>query len=80
MTKLELKLNLPERLAQDAQAAGLLTPEAVAELLRDELKRRAGERLKESLRKIDQTNLPPLSSKDIQTEIDSVRIERRRRN
>lgn len=80
MTTLELKLNLPERLAQDAQAAGLLTPEAVAELLRDELKRRAGERLKESLRKIDQTNLPPLSSKDIQTEIDSVRIERRRRN
>ncbi len=80
MTTLELKLNLPERLAQDAQAAGLLTPEAVAELLRDELKRRAGERLKESLRKIDQTNLPPLSAKDIQTEIDSVRIERRRRN
>ena len=80
MTTLELKLNLPKRLAQDAQAAGLLTPEAVAELLRDELKRRAGERLKESLRKIDQTNLPPLSAQDIQTEIDSVRIERRRRN
>ena len=80
MTTLELKLNLPERLAQDAQAAGLLTPEAVAELLRDELQRRAGERLKESLRKIDQTNLPPLSAQDIQTEIDSVRIERRRRN
>ena len=80
MTTLELKLNLPERLARDAQAAGLLTPEAVAELLRDELKRRAGERLKESLRKIDQTNLPPLSAQDIQTEIDSVRIERRRRN
>lgn len=79
MTTLELKLNLPERLAQDAQAAGLLTPEAVAELLRNELKRRAGERLKESLRKIDQTNLPPLSAQDIQTEIDSVRIERRRR-
>ncbi len=80
MTTLELKLNLPERLAQDAQAAGLLTPEAVAELLRDELKRRAGERLKESLRKIDQTNLPPLSAQDIQTEIDFVRVERRRRN
>ena len=80
MTTLELKLNLPERLAQDAQAAGLLTPEAVAELLRDELKRRAGERLKESLRKIDQTNLPPLSEQDIQTEIDSARRERRRHN
>lgn len=80
MTTLELKLNLPKRLAQDAQAAGLLTPEAVAELLRDELKRRAGEKLKESLRKIDQTNLPPLSAQDIQTEIDFVRIERRRRN
>ncbi len=80
MTTLELKLNLPERLAQDAQAAGLLTPEAVAELLRDELKRRARERLKASLRKIDQTNLPPLSAQDIQIEIDSARRERRRHN
>jgi hypothetical protein len=78
MTTLELKLKLPERLAQDAQAAGLLTPDAVASLLREELKRRAAARLKESLRKIDESNPLPLTEQDIQTEINAVRLERRR--
>jgi hypothetical protein len=77
MTTLELKLKLPERLAQDAEAAGLLTPEAVTALLREELKRRVGARLKESLRKIDESNPSPLTEQDIQTEIDAVRLEHR---
>lgn len=80
MTTLELKLMLPERLAQDAQAAGLLTPAAVEELLREELKRRAAARLKASLRKIDETNSSPLTEQVIQTEIDAARLERRIRN
>lgn len=29
MTTLELKLSLPDRLAEEAQAAGLLTPAAI---------------------------------------------------
>lgn len=77
MTTLELKLMLPERLAKEAQAAGLLTPAAVKALLRDELKRRAGARLKESLRKIDGANSLPLTEQDIQTKINAVRLERR---
>jgi hypothetical protein len=77
MITLELKLKLPERLAQDAKAAGLLTPEAVTALLREELKRRAGARLKESLRKIDESSPSPLTEQDIQTEIDAVRLEHR---
>ena len=42
MTTLELKLNLPDRLAREAQAAGLLTPEALAQMLKDAMRRRAG--------------------------------------
>ena len=80
MTTLELKLMLPERLAQDAQAAGLLTPAAVETLLRDELKRRAGARLKESLRAIDAANPQTLTAHDIQTEVNAVRLERRNRS
>lgn len=80
MTTLELKLVLPERLAQDAQAAGLLTPTAVEELLREELKRRAGARLKEALRKIDKTIPMPLTDQELQTEIDAARLERHSRN
>ena len=76
MTTLEPKLMLPERLAQEAQAAGLLTPAAVETLLRDELKRRAGARLNESLRKVDEANSLPLAEQDIQTEINAVRLKR----
>ena len=80
MTTLELKLMLPERLAQEAQAAGLLTPAAVETLLRDEFKRRAGALLNESMRKVDEANSLPLAEQDIQTEINAVRLERRSRN
>ena len=40
MTTLELKLNLPDRLAREAQAAGLLTSEALSKLLKDAMRRR----------------------------------------
>jgi hypothetical protein len=45
MTMLELRLDLPPRLAREAQAAGLLTPESIAQLLQDAIRRRAGETL-----------------------------------
>jgi hypothetical protein len=41
MTTLELKLNPPDRLAREAQAAGLLTPDALAQLLKYAIRRRA---------------------------------------
>ena len=50
MTTLELTLNLPDNLAPEAKAAGLLTPEAIEQMLKRELKRRAGELLLESVR------------------------------
>ena len=45
MTRLELKLNLPDRLAREAQAAGLLTPDALSGLLKDAMRRRAAQAL-----------------------------------
>lgn len=45
MTTLELKLDLPTRLAREAQAAGLLTPESIKQLLQDAIRRKAGEAL-----------------------------------
>ncbi len=43
MTTLELKLDLPARLARGAQVAGLLTPEGTKQLLQDAMRRRAKE-------------------------------------
>jgi hypothetical protein len=45
MTTLELKLDLPAPLVREAQAAGLLTPESIKQLLQDAIRRRAGEAL-----------------------------------
>ena len=40
-----IKIQLPDDLAQDAQAAGLLTPDAIERLLRERLRRQAGDAL-----------------------------------
>ena len=45
MTTRELKLDLPATLVREAQAAGLLTPESIKQLLQDAIRRRAGEAL-----------------------------------
>ena len=41
MTKVDLTLNLPDSLAHEADAAGLLSSRAVARLLREEMRRAA---------------------------------------
>ena len=45
MASIELKLTLPESLAEEARASGLLDPSALADLLRVELRRRREDRL-----------------------------------
>lgn len=45
MTTLEIKVTLPDELAREAQAAGLLTDQAIERMIKTELKRRAGEAL-----------------------------------
>lgn len=40
MTVLEIKLSLPDSVAKEVQAAGLLTPEAIARLVRAERRAR----------------------------------------
>ena len=46
MTTLELTLKLPDDHAQRAKSAGLLTPDAIETMLREQLKRQAGEQLR----------------------------------
>ena len=74
-----LEINLPDGLAKEAEQAGLLTAAAIERMLKSELRRRAGEQLLESARKLASTNLPPLTEEEIQAEIDAVRAERRAR-
>ena len=77
MTTLELTLNLPNELASKAQAAGLLNSEAIEKLLREQLRKQAGEELRVMLNKVDTSGIPPMSEDEIQAEIDAYRAERR---
>ena len=76
MTTLEVKLNLPDRLAREAQAAGLLTPEALAQLLSDAMRRRAAQTLLAGAARASTAGERPLSMEEIQAEVDAVRRAR----
>jgi hypothetical protein len=76
MTTLELKLNLPDRLAREAQAAGLLTPEALSNLLKDAMRRRAAQALLSGAAQATKVGSKPLPMNEIQSEINAVRQTR----
>lgn len=73
MTFIDLKLELPESLARDAEAAGLLSPRALRRLLREEVRREAVRRLAEGAERVLKAGIPPLSMAEIQEEVNSVR-------
>ena len=73
MTTLEVKVELPDRLAREAQAAGLLTSRALARMLKDAMLRRAAEQLLDGAARASSAGSRPLSMKRIQAEVDSVR-------
>ena len=77
MTTLELKLNLPDQLARDAKAAGLLTEQELERLVREALRARSLERLDAAMAKLEADPLPPMSESEIKAEIDAYRAEKR---
>ena len=80
MTTLELKLNLPDELAQRAQSAGLLTESAIQKLLEEAVRREAGRRLLDIAQRLHAADVPPLSDDEIVAEVKAVRAERRARD
>jgi uncharacterized protein YdbL (DUF1318 family) len=78
MTKVELTLALPDSLAREAEAAGLLTPEAIERLLSDAVRQGRVGRLFEAADRLAALAEPPLTDADIESEIDAARRARRR--
>ncbi len=78
MTTLEVKLNLPDSLANEARQAGLLTPKELERLLREALRARRVERLTAVRKTLAANPLPPMTSDEIQAEIDDYRAQARR--
>ena len=74
-----VQINLPDELARDAQAAGLLTPEALEQMLREQLRKRAGEQLRGLWARRPTEQLTPETEQEIVAEVRAVRAERRKR-
>lgn len=72
----EIVLTLPDNLALEAEANGLLKPESIAALLRAEIRRRRVNKLfaaADRLSDLDQ----PLTEAEVEAEIDAARKARR---
>ena len=80
MTTLELKLNLPDDLAQRAQSEGLLTSEAIESMLCEQLKKRAGDNLRAMWARMPREELTPEIQQEIVEEVRAARAERRKQN
>jgi hypothetical protein len=78
MATLEVKLNLPDGLANEARQAGLLTPEELERLLREALRARRVERLTAVRESLAANPLPSMTPEEIQAEIDDYRAQFRR--
>lgn len=78
MTTLEIKLTLPDKVANDAQAAGLLTSEAIEVLIAEALSRKSFSEPRSVADRVEAAGIKPMSMEEINAEIEAYRAERRR--
>lgn len=71
-----IQINPPDQLAQEAQIAGLVTREAIEAMLREQLKKQAGEKLIEFWNDLPAEKLAPEIEQEI---VGEVRAGRQRR-
>jgi hypothetical protein len=74
----DITLSLPDELAQQAQSAGLLRPDAMERLLREAVKKRQVEQLFTTMDKLANVQ-PTLTEAEIDAEIAAARADRARR-
>ena len=75
-----IQLDLPEDLAMEAQANGLLEPARLGELLSEELRRaQARKGLGQLMADLHSAPGEPMTREEIQVEIDAARAEQRSR-
>ncbi len=77
MTMLQLKVEVPDRLANEAEAAGLLTARSISRLLKDAVRRAAAERLLAGAKRALRAGGKSMSLRAIQREVNAVRAQRK---
>jgi hypothetical protein len=72
-----VQINLPDELANDAQAAGLLSPEAIEAMLRARLKAQQTDELFEAMDRMAAVDTPaPMSPEEVAEEIRLMRSQK----
>lgn len=79
MTTLQIKLEVPDRLAREAEAAGLLTTRSLARMLAGAVRRAAAERLLAGARRASRNGGRPMALRAIQQEVNAIRRKRKLR-
>lgn len=74
-----VQIDLPDELAQQAASAGLLSVEAMDAMLREQLRRRAGDALQTMWQRGPQEELTPEIEQEIVEEVRRVRAGQRLR-
>ena len=77
MSSVEYTVQFPESLSREAEAAGLKMPDALVNLLREELRRRHGKEFLELADRLAEMNIPPMTPAEIEAEIEAAREARK---
>ncbi len=72
-----LEITLPDSLATEAKAAGLLTPEAISRLIAQALRRKSFDALLSVAERVEAAGVPSMTPEEINSEIKAYRAERR---
>jgi hypothetical protein len=75
--QLELTLQLPDTLAREAAARGLLASQGLETLLRAELQRQRTENFFAAADRLASVSLAPLTEAEVEAEIQAARAEKR---
>jgi hypothetical protein len=75
--RIEIMLSLPDSVVRVAETRGLLKPESLERLLREELRRQRVDRLFEAADRLAALPLPALTEAEIEAEIQAVREQKR---
>jgi len=77
MVTREITITLPDDIAQAAEERGLLTAEALEQIIRAEVGRREHQRLRAMMDDLASLDEPPLTNEELDAEIRAARAERR---
>ena len=73
-----VQITLPDALAQEVASAGLLAPEKIERILREQLRAERIERLQAARATLAAEPLAPMTPEEISAEIEAYRSEQRR--